>query len=190
MLNLILFGAPGAGKGTQAELLTKRFGLIHLSTGDLLRNEIAEQSTLGLEAKKFMNKGELVPDELVIGMIKSKLANNKESKGFIFDGFPRTVAQAIALDQLLEENKTPVRGMLCLEVAKEELVARLLNRGKTSGRVDDQDAAVIENRIAVYHKKTAPIKDYYEAQNKHFCIDGLDTIDEIADRLKKTVEKL
>ena len=190
MLNLILFGPPGAGKGTQADFLIENFGLIHLSTGDLLRNEIAARSTLGMEAKNFMDKGELVPDEVVIGMIKNKLAANQDSKGFIFDGFPRTVTQAKALDQLLENNNTPINGMLCLEVEKDELVSRLSNRGKTSGRADDQDVSVIENRIAVYHDKTSPLKEYYAAQNKYFNIDGMGTIDEIANRLKDTVGSL
>lgn len=190
MLNLILFGPPGAGKGTQAEFLIESFGLIHLSTGDLLRHEIAAQTTLGLEAKQFMDKGELVPDEVVIGMIKNKLVNNPEAKGFIFDGFPRTVAQAEALDQLLDDNKTPINGMLCLDVEKQELVNRLLNRGKTSGRSDDQDESIIENRISVYHEKTSPIKDFYAAQNKHFDIPGMGSVQEIAARLKETVSSL
>lgn len=190
MLNLILFGPPGAGKGTQAEYLINNFGLIHLSTGDLLRREIASKSELGIEAKTFIDKGELVPDELVINMLKEELENNHQSKGFIFDGFPRTVAQAKALDQLLEKRQTPVKGMICLEVKKEELIARLLNRGKTSGRSDDQNREIIENRIAVYNKKTAPLKDYYGAQDKHYDVDGMGTIDEIAARLKKTVQEL
>ncbi len=190
MLNLVLFGPPGAGKGTQAEFLIESFGLIHLSTGDLLRNEIAASTPLGLEAKNFMDKGELVPDSVVIGMIKNKLTANAAAKGFIFDGFPRTVAQAEALDTLLNENGTPVSGMLSLEVEKEELVDRLLNRGKTSGRADDQDVSIIENRINVYNEKTSPLKNYYAAQKKHFGIDGMGTIDEIAARLKNTVNAL
>lgn len=190
MLNIVLFGPPGAGKGTQAEFLTRRFGLIHISTGDLLRKEIAVSTPLGLQAKCFMDKGELVPDSIVIGMIKNKLRANSGSKGFIFDGFPRTVEQAKALDTLLNENGTPVSGMLSLEVAKEELIERLQHRGITSGRQDDQDVAVIETRICVYHKKTAPLKDYYAAQHKHFSIDGMGSIDEIASRLKETVHTL
>ncbi len=190
MLNLILFGPPGAGKGTQAEFLIENFGLVHLSTGDLLRSEIAASTELGMEAKRYMDNGELVPDAVVIGMIQNKLANTADAKGFIFDGFPRTVAQAEALDQLLNNNNTPVSGMLSLEVEKAELVARLLNRGKTSGRSDDQDESVIENRINVYNEKTLPLKNYYAAQNKHVGIDGMGTIDDIATRLTDAVKAL
>lgn len=187
MLNIILFGPPGAGKGTQAEFLTQRFGLIHLSTGDLLRREIAGSTPLGIQAKSFMDKGELVPDSIVIDMINNTLATNKDAKGFIFDGFPRTVAQAEALDALLEKNGTPVSGMLSLEVEREELISRLQTRGITSGRQDDQDVEVIENRICIYHKKTTPLIDYYHAQNKYFSVNGMGSVDEIASRLKKTV---
>jgi len=190
MLNLILFGPPGAGKGTQAEFLIESYHLIHLSTGDLLRSEIAGQTRLGLEAKNFMDKGELVPDAVVIGMIKSKLEANKDADGFIFDGFPRTVEQADALDALLNDNKTPVSGMLSLEVEHQELVNRLMGRGLVSGRPDDQDVSVIENRINVYGEKTAPLIKYYDAQGKHFGINGMGTIPEIASRLKTTVDKL
>jgi adenylate kinase len=190
MLNLVLFGPPGAGKGTQAEFLIQSFGLNHLSTGDLLRSEIAAGTKLGLEAKSFMEKGELLPDAVVIGMIKSKLASNNEAKGFIFDGFPRTVEQAKALDKLLNENGTPISGMLSLEVEKQELVNRLLSRGKISGRADDQDQTVIENRINVYNEKTLPLIEYYKPQGKHYGINGMGTIEEIAARLKEAVEKL
>jgi adenylate kinase len=190
MLNLVLFGPPGAGKGTQADFLIEKFELTHLSTGDLLRSQIAAQTELGLEAKSYMDKGFLVPDSIVIGMIKSILGTNKDAKGYIFDGFPRTVEQAKALDELLDENGTPVSGMLCLCVEKEELVSRLLTRGKTSGRPDDQDVLIIENRIQVYNEKTMPLKDYYESQNKYCKIDGMGTIDDIANRLIKTVSAL
>ncbi|PLX00961.1 MAG: adenylate kinase, partial [Marinilabiliales bacterium] len=170
MLNLILFGPPGAGKGTQSEKIIKKYGLIHLSTGDILRGEIKNKTELGLKAQEFMNKGMLVPDEVVIGMIKLKLEANKTAKGFIFDGFPRTKAQAEALDNLLSEMNTPISAMLALEVDHDELVKRLLNRGKDSGRSDDQDQSIINNRINVYHKETAPLIEYYSAQKKHFGI--------------------
>jgi adenylate kinase len=190
MLNLILFGPPGSGKGTQAEFLIESYKLIHLSTGDLLRSEIAGQARLGLEAKKYMDKGELVPDAVVIGMIKSKLETNKDARGFIFDGFPRTVEQAIALDTMLNDNGTPISGMLSLEVEHQELINRLMGRGLVSGRPDDQDQSVIENRINVYAQKTAPLVKYYDGQGKHFGIDGMGTIPEIAERLKCTVDEL
>ena len=190
MLNLVLFGPPGAGKGTQAEFLIESYHLDHLSTGDLLRSEMAAGTKLGLEAKNYMEKGELVPDQVVIGMIESKLANSKESNGFIFDGFPRTVDQAKALDELLNKNGTPISGMLSLEVEKQELIDRLLGRGKVSGRADDQDQSVIENRINVYNEKTLPLIEYYKPQGKHFGINGMGSIEEIAGRLKKVIEKL
>ena len=190
MLNIVLFGPPGAGKGTQAEFLVKEFELIHLSTGDLLRSEIAAGTKLGIEAKKLIDKGELAPDEIVIGMIKNKIEANIGAKGFIFDGFPRTVAQADALDDLLKEKGVSISGMLSLEVDKKELIGRLLNRGKTSGRTDDQDESIIENRILVYHRKTSPLIAYYLQQGKHFPINGMGTVQEIAARLKSTVSKL
>ncbi len=190
MLNLVLFGPPGAGKGTQADFLIEKFNLIHISTGDLLRNQIAAETLLGLEAKSYMNKGFLVPDSIVIGMIKTILKGNETANGFIFDGFPRTVKQAIALDELMAEHKLSITGMLCLEVEKEELVNRLLIRGKTSGRPDDQDVSIIENRIQVYHEKTMPIKDYYMARNKCHKIHGMGTVEEIAHRLIDTVSAL
>jgi adenylate kinase len=190
MLNLVLFGPPGAGKGTQAEFLIKSYGLDHLSTGDLLRSEIAAGTKLGLEAKSFMEKGELVPDGVVIGMIKSKLENNSAVKGFIFDGFPRTVEQAKELDKLLNENGTPISGMLSLEVDKQELINRLMKRGEMSGRPDDQDPSVIENRINVYNQKTLPLIEYYKPQGKHFGINGMGSIEDIAGRLKEVVALL
>ncbi len=189
MLNIVLFGPPGAGKGTQAEYLISSYDLIHLSTGDLLRSEIAAGTPLGMEAKAYMDKGELVPDAVVIGMIENKLEANKNANGFIFDGFPRTVAQAKALDELLNRKGTPITAMLSLEVEKQELIDRLLSRGKISGRADDQDESIIENRINVYNEKTSPLIDYYKKQNKYHGINGMGSIEEIAGRLKEAVEK-
>jgi len=183
MLNIVLFGPPGAGKGTQSEKLIAAYQLVHLSTGDILRGEIAGGTELGMEAKKLMDQGILVPDEVVIGMIRSKLEQNKEAKGFIFDGFPRTVAQAEALDSLLKENNTGISMMLALEVSDEELTKRLLLRGENSGRPDDRDEEVIRKRIDEYNSKTAPLKDYYMAQNKYRAVHGIGTIDEIFEGL-------
>lgn len=188
MLNIVLFGPPGAGKGTQAEFLINSYNLIHLSTGDLLRNEITAGTHLGMEAKAFMDKGELVPDMVVIGMIEHKLEANQDARGFIFDGFPRTVDQAKALDELLNRKKTPITAMLGLEVEKQELVDRLLSRGKISGRADDQDTSIIENRITVYNQKTSPLIEYYKAQGKYHGINGMGTIEEIAHRLEAAIQ--
>ena len=190
MLNIVLFGPPGAGKGTQSEKLIEKYKLVHLSTGDILRGELKAQSKLGLEAKKFMDQGALVPDEVVIGMIEGKLDANKNAKGFIFDGFPRTTAQAEALDKLLEKKHTAISVMLALEVEHAELVKRLLNRGKDSGRADDQNPAVIENRIAVYHKETSPVINFYDAQKKFKSIFGIGSIDEIFERLCAAIDTL
>ncbi len=183
MLNIVLFGPPGAGKGTQSEKLIEKFQLIHLSTGDLLRSEIAQQTVLGMQAKLLMDKGELVPDAVVIGMIRAKLEHNEKASGFIFDGFPRTAAQAEALDNLLSEKNTNISCMLALEVDNEELTKRLLLRGKASGRADDQNEEIIRNRIKEYNNKTAPLKDFYSAQNKFHAINGIGSIDEIFDAL-------
>jgi adenylate kinase len=179
MLNLVLFGPPGAGKGTQSQKLIDKHGLIHLSTGDLLRGEISQGTELGLEAKKLMDDGKLVPDAVVIGMISHKLDANKEAKGFIFDGFPRTVAQAEALDQLLLSKNAPITGMIALEVNDEELLRRLLLRGKDSGRPDDAHPEVITKRIHEYNNKTAPVADFYKNQGKFKSINGIGSVDEI-----------
>lgn len=189
MLNVVLFGPPGSGKGTQSTTLIEKYNLVHLSTGDILRGEIAGQTPLGLEAKKKMDKGELVPDEVVIGMISNKLDANPKANGFIFDGFPRTTAQAEALDKLLTQKGTSITVMLALDVEKEELVNRLLNRGKDSGRADDQNIDVIENRIAVYNKETSIVTEYYKKQNKFQSIPGMGTVAEIFDRLCKAIDK-
>ncbi|MFS2187585.1 adenylate kinase [Mucilaginibacter sp. Mucisp84] len=183
MLNLVLFGPPGAGKGTQSKKLIEKYDLIHLSTGDLLRGEISQGTALGLEAKKLMDDGKLVPDEVVIGMISNKLDANKEAKGFIFDGFPRTVAQAEALDQLLESKQSAISGMIALEVGDEELERRLLERGKESGRPDDANPEVIRKRIKEYNDKTAPVAGFYQQQDKFTSINGVGSVDEIFDAI-------
>jgi adenylate kinase len=188
MLNLVLFGPPGAGKGTQSQKLIQKYGLIHLSTGDLLRNEIAQGTELGLEAKKLMDAGLLVPDEVVIGMISNKLDANKEAKGFIFDGFPRTVAQAAALDELLKSKSSHISGMIALEVEDEELKNRLLLRGKESGRPDDANPEVIGKRITEYNTKTAPVASYYKEQNKYQSINGIGAVDEIFTSLNEVID--
>ena len=189
MLNIILFGPPGAGKGTQAIMLTEKYDLVHLSTGDILRIELEEKTDLGIKAQKFIDKGELVPDEVVIDMIDSKLEQNKESKGFVFDGFPRTLAQAEALDKLLKQKNTSISLVLSLEVENFELIKRLLNRGKKSGRSDDQDISIIENRITVYFNKTAPLIEYYKSQNKFSPVPGMGSIKNIFDRLCQAVDE-
>lgn len=179
MLNIVLFGPPGAGKGTQSEKLIDEYQLVHLSTGDILRAEVAAGTELGLEAKKLMDEGSLVPDEIVIEMISSKLDQNRHAKGFIFDGFPRTANQAKALDKLLAEKNTSITKMISLKVTDEELIDRLLLRGKESGRPDDQDEDIILNRIQEYNEKTAPLEDYYAQQGKFEAIDGIGDIGEI-----------
>lgn len=188
MFNLILFGPPGSGKGTQSEKLIAQYGLKHLSTGDLLRSEIAASTPLGMEAKNFMDKGQLVPDEVVIGMISSALDANPEAKGFLFDGFPRTSAQAEALDKLLELKKTSIAVMLALEVGEEELVKRLLKRGETSGRSDDTNESVIRARITEYHAKTTPVADYYRRFDKVVMVKGEGSVDDIFDALCKEID--
>jgi adenylate kinase len=188
MFNLILFGPPGSGKGTQSENLIAKYGLKHLSTGDLLRSEIAQQTALGIEAKKVMDKGELVPDEVVIGMISSAIDNNETVKGFLFDGFPRTAAQAEALDKLLDLKKSSIAVMLALEVGEEELVKRLMKRGETSGRSDDTNESVIRARITEYHKKTTAVADYYKQFDKVTMIKGEGSIDDIFNSLSSEID--
>jgi adenylate kinase len=190
MIHLILFGPPGAGKGTQAQALVEHFKFLHLSTGDLLRAEIAAKSELGLEAKKFIDAGELVPDETVIGMIRILLDRICTVPGVIYDGFPRTVAQAIELDKMLTSCKEGITALLSLEVPHDELVKRLLIRGESSGRTDDADIATIENRITVYESKTQPLIDYYTQLGKYHPIAGIGTIEEISDRLITAVKDL
>jgi len=190
MLNLVLFGPPGAGKGTQSQKLIEKYQLVHLSTGDLLRSEISKSTSLGLEAKKLMDEGKLVPDEVVIGMISNKLTENPGSKGFIFDGFPRTVAQAEALDTLLEKHDEEITGMISLEVNENELEKRLLLRGKDSGRADDANPEIIRKRIAEYQSKTTPVANFYKQQGKLNTIDGIGTIDDIFKKISEVIEHL
>lgn len=190
MLNLILFGPPGSGKGTQSEKLIAKYGLKHLSTGDLLRSEIAQRTPLGLEAKNIMDKGQLVPDEVVIGMISSALETNPQAKGFLFDGFPRTSAQAEALDKLLELKGTSINMMLAMDVSEEELIKRLLKRGDTSGRSDDNNEGVIRARIAEYHNKTTPVADYYKKSDKVIHVRGEGNINEIFEGLCKEIDSV
>lgn len=189
MFNIILFGPPGSGKGTQSARLVEKYSLIHLSTGDILRSEISRQTKLGLEAKAIMDRGELVPDAVVVGMIAASLDSNPGAKGFLFDGFPRTVAQSEALDHLLEQKNTAIGIVLALEVGEEELVKRLLHRGLTSGRSDDNSEEVVRARIIEYHKKTSVVADYYNQFNKVVKIKGEGTVEEIFSSLCSEIEK-
>jgi adenylate kinase len=188
MFNLILFGPPGSGKGTQSERLISKYGLKHLSTGDLLRSEIAGQTPLGLAAKSYMDKGQLVPDEVVIEMISSALDNNPQAHGFLFDGFPRTTAQAEALDKLLTQKGTSIAIVLALQVSQDELIKRLLNRGLTSGRSDDVNEEIIAARIGEYEKKTAAVADYYRKYGKVVYVHGEGDVDEIFGSLSKEID--
>lgn len=187
MLNIVLFGPPGSGKGTQSEKIIAKYGLTHISTGDMLRAELAAETELGLKAKSIMEKGELVSDEIIIGMIRNKLSSDSGYEGVIFDGFPRTVAQAEGLDQLLAEMGMKINLMLGLEVDRQELIDRLLKRGQEQGRTDD-NLETIETRIRVYEDQTAPVMKYYEAQGKYRGVDGVGSIDEIFARLTSLIE--
>lgn len=189
MFNLILFGPPGSGKGTQSEKLIAKFGLKHLSTGDILRSEFKNGTALGLKAKSLMDQGKLVPDAVVIGMIRAALDNNPDAKGFLFDGFPRTNAQADALDALLSEKQTSINIVLALQVSKSELLKRLLNRGLTSKRTDDRDESIISSRIEEYERKTAAVADHYKKFNKVVYIPGEGSVDEIFQKLSKKIEE-
>ena len=189
MLNIVLFGPPGAGKGTQSEKLIERYNLVHLSTGDIFRSNIKGQTELGQTAKSFIDKGELVPDEVTIGMLEKEVRKHLDAPGFIFDGFPRTTAQAEALDHLLRSLNTEIALMLALEVPQEELKKRLKSRAETSGRTDDADPAVIQKRIDVYEKETAPVADHYRQQSKYRGINGMGSIDEISQRLFTAIDQ-
>lgn len=190
MLNIVLFGPPGAGKGTQSEKLIAKYSLIHLSTGDILRSEIKNNTALGVKAQEYMNQGILVPDELVINMIDNKMDEFPNAKGFIFDGFPRTVPQAEALDKLLNSKGTPISGMIALEVEEKELVKRLLLRGKDSGRPDDQNEELIQKRVSEYNTKTVPVAKYYASQQKFSSINGIGDIEQIFGQITKVIDTL
>ncbi|RXP56141.1 adenylate kinase [Lutibacter sp. HS1-25] len=190
MKNIVLFGPPGAGKGTQADVLKEKYNLKHISTGDVFRYNIKNETELGLLAKSYMDNGDLVPDEVTIDMLKAEVEKNPDAKGFIFDGFPRTESQAKALDAFLEEKGEGINGMVALEVPEDLLVERLLGRGKVSGRADDQDESKIRNRFNEYNTKTAILKDYYQAQNKYFAVNGVGSISEITENLCQVFDKL
>ncbi|MCL4124890.1 UNVERIFIED_CONTAM: hypothetical protein GTU68_011095 [Idotea baltica] len=190
MTNLVLFGPPGAGKGTQANFLKEKYNLEHISTGDVFRYNIKNETALGMLAKSFMDKGELVPDQVTIDMLEAEVEKNADAQGFIFDGFPRTNAQADALDQLMQRKDSQINAMIALEVDDEVLVKRLLERGKTSGRADDADESIIRNRIKEYYTKTAILKNYYTAQDKYFGVDGIGSIEDITIRLSDVIDKM
>lgn len=190
MKNIVLFGPPGAGKGTQATLLKEKYNLVHISTGDVFRFNIKNETNLGKLAKSYIDAGDLVPDEVTINMLKAEVEKNISATGFIFDGFPRTESQANALDDFLAEKGVNIDGMIALEVPEDILVARILERGKTSGRSDDTDEEKIRNRFNEYNTKTAILKDYYQTQNKYYGVDGVGSIDEITQRLSKVFDTL
>lgn len=183
MINLILFGPPGSGKGTQAKTIVNKFGLTHISTGDLFRYEIGNDTPLGIKAKSYMDQGNLVPDEVTIGMLENKLNNTPNEKGYIFDGFPRTIAQASALDALLSNRNTKVTDLISLTVDDEEIVKRLLERGKTSGRPDDQNEEVIRKRIVEYNNKTSPVYDYYDKLDVAKQVNGIGELADVFNRI-------
>lgn len=190
MINIVLFGKPGAGKGTQAEFLKEKYNLVHLSTGDIFRFNIKNNTELGLLAKTFIDKGDLVPDAVTIQMLENEVDQNPNSKGFLFDGFPRTLAQANALDVFLKTKNQEITATIALEADDEILVQRLLERGKTSGRPDDQDEDKIRNRYQEYNEKTAPLMNYYKEQNKFHAVNGIGSIVEITHRLSTVIDKL
>jgi adenylate kinase len=189
MLNIVLFGPPGSGKGTQSEKIIEKYGLVHISTGDLLREQVAAQTDLGKQAKEIMDKGELVSDKIVIGMIRNKIEEHKDGSGFIFDGFPRTVEQARELRKALTDYDERVGVMISLEVPREELVKRLLKRGEETGRSDD-NLDTINNRIDVYNRQTIPVTYYYQKMRKHAAVDGMGSIDNIFDRIVDVITKV
>jgi len=189
-MNLILLGPPGSGKGTQSSKLVEKYKLSHISTGDILRSQVSEKTKLGVAAKVYMDKGDLVPDEITIGMLKEIVEKHLEVPGFIFDGFPRTESQAIALDKLMNKYGSQISAMISLEVEDEILINRLLERGIESGRVDDSNRKIIENRIKEYYNKTEILKKFYKKTNCFFGVNGVGEIDEITGRLEKVIESI
>lgn len=190
MINLILFGPPGSGKGTQAAKLVEKYQLLHISTGDLFRYEMGNNTPLGLKAKSYIAAGELVPDEVTVGMLRNKVEANPDVEGYIFDGFPRTIPQCEALDELLSEKGTMISKLIMLDVPDEEIIKRIKKRGETSGRRDDLDESVIRNRIEVYKSETTPVFDYYATQGKSVKINGVGSIEEIFERLAEEIDVL
>jgi adenylate kinase len=190
MLNIVLFGPPGAGKGTQAVRLVEKYNLFHLSTGDVFRYNIKNETELGILAKGFMDQGKLVPDEVTIKMLVEEVEKNPQAEGFIFDGFPRTTPQAEALDEILTERGTEIKMMIALDVEKGELTERLKNRALSSGRADDADPAIIENRIKVYMDETFPLKEFYDEQGKFIKVDGIGSEDSVTSRLFETIDSV
>lgn len=190
MLNLILFGPPGSGKGTQAAKLVDKYNLLHISTGDLFRYEMGNNTPLGILAKDYMAKGQLVPDEVTVGMLANKLKMHPDVNGYILDGFPRTIPQAVALDNLLANQGQIISALIALDVDDEEIIQRILLRGKTSGRPDDNDESIVRNRIEVYNNETSPVFDHYKKLNKSIKVPGLGTIDEIFQRLCNAIDSL
>lgn len=190
MINLILFGPPGSGKGTQAAKIIEKYALVHISTGDLFRYEMSNDTPLGQQAKAYMAKGELVPDSVTIGMLRNKVEAHPDAKGFIFDGFPRTITQAQALDALLAEKTSEITALIALQVEDSEIVERIKKRGATSGRTDDTNESIVRNRIEVYKSETTPVFDYYARQNKSHSINGVGEIDEIFSLISAAIDNL
>ncbi len=190
MINIVLFGAPGCGKGTQAQRLKAHYGIDHVSTGEVIRDEIRRGTALGRSMEEYIKAGRLAPDEIVIDMIANYVAEHKEARGNIFDGFPRTTAQAEAFDRILEKHGLKVDAMIDIHVPEEELVRRILLRGKDSGRADDASEEVIRGRLDVYHAQTAVVADYYAAQDKYASVDGTGTMEEVFDRIAALVDRL
>lgn len=190
MKNLILFGPPGSGKGTQAAKLVEKYDLLHISTGDLFRSEMSQDTPLGIEAKGYITRGQLVPDEVTIGMLQNRVISNPNVPGYIFDGFPRNITQCEALDELLSSLNQDIHRLLMLEVADQEIITRILSRGQSSGRTDDNDAAIIQHRIDVYKSETMPVFGYYAEKGKAFKMDGIGTIQHIFEALCRSFDEI